>query len=84
MSKLPQQSSFDSTRSVLERLFGASIDPTADALESDVAREAASNAVAIFSAITTARAIDRLTKAVEANTAALSNPGVENPSASRS
>ena len=70
MSKLPQQSSFDSARSVLERLFG-DIEPTADALSSDVGREPANNTAIIFAAITQARAIDRLTKAVETNTRAV-------------
>lgn len=65
MSKLPQPSSFDSTRTVLERLFGGGIDPTAHALSSDIGREPASNTAVIFAAITQARAIDRLNATIK-------------------
>lgn len=69
MSK-QQPSSFEATASILERLFQPA---------HSTAREPASNAAVIFAAIIQTRAIDRLTKAVEANTAALGNPGVKNP-----
>lgn len=63
MSK-QQPTSFEATKSVLDRLFPLS---GADA----VAGEKATNAAVIFGAVITARAIDRLTKAMEANTAAI-------------
>lgn len=63
MSKLPQQSTFDATSSVIDRLYGDD--------QPQSGRAPADARAVIFAAITQARALDRVAKALERNTRAV-------------
>jgi hypothetical protein len=67
--------SFESTDSALRRLLNVATMETTE----KVAHAPASNAAVVFGAIIQARAIDRLTKAVEANTRAIMIAAGKNP-----